>query len=98
MHGRPASRLGTIAKVEIDESLVRNVQLRGESFEVVDCRGVEPNGYGLLETLGVGISSGLGEIVLFSHRFHRASYWTRSDRVARRAEISRIVSLSSRSQ
>ena len=98
MHGRPPARDRTIAKIQIDQRLIRNVELAGEAFEILYRRRIEAHRHRLFQALSVGISLGLRKIVFFSHNFNRASYWARSDLVARRAEISRIVFLLSRSQ
>lgn len=98
MHSWPPTRDRTIAKIQVDQRLIWNIKLASEAFEILNCSHIESHRDGLLEALGIGISLSLGEIVLFSHCFHRASYWARSDLVARRADISRMVSPLSRSQ
>ena len=98
MHCRPPARDRAIAKIQVDERLIRNIELTGETLEILHRCRIESHCHGLLDALSVRISLGFGEIVLLSHCLHRASYWARSDLVARRAEISRIVFLLSRSQ
>src|SRR5690349_21319302 len=82
-----ASRERAIAEVVVNERLIRYLELIREALEVVDRGLIEAHGDGLLEALGVGVLLRLREIVFFPHRFHRASYWARSARVVRRAEI-----------
>src|SRR5580693_4786183 len=56
-----------VSQEQVDEVLIRHPQFGRHLFEVVDCRGVEADGHLTLELLGVGILTGLGEIVFFSH-------------------------------
>jgi hypothetical protein len=48
MRSRSSSRLSAISQVQIDQSLVGNVQLLRQRLEVVDGGIIEPNRYGLL--------------------------------------------------
>jgi len=98
LHTRAATGEGTITEIVIDQGLVGDLEFLGEALEIVHGGLVEPHRHGLLEALRVRIPLRLGEIVFLSHHFHRASYWARSDRVARRAEMRRIRSPSSSSQ
>ncbi len=77
MHRWTSSRYRAIAEVQVDERLVWYVQFTGETLEIFDSRFVQAHRHRLLEALRVRIRVGLGEIVLLSHRFHRASYWAR---------------------
>jgi len=98
LHTRSLPRQRALAQIQVDEGLVGDLELVGERLEVVERRLVESDRDRLLEALSVRTALRLGEIIFLSHRFHRASYWARSDRVARRAEISRRTSPPSRSQ
>jgi len=98
LHAWTALGRCTLAKVVIDQRLIRHVKFIGEVFEVRQSGLVQAHRDGLLELFCVWAALGLREIVLFSHRFHRAPYWARSDRVARRAEIRRMMWSASSSQ
>src|SRR6478609_4703427 len=92
VHRGAALGRGAVPQIEIDQGLVRHIKFVGKRTEILDRCSIEANRDGLLQPLGVRVSLALGKVVFLSHRFHRASYWARSDRVARRAEMTRIAS------
>src|SRR5262249_31911565 len=63
----PPVRSRAVAQVEIDEALVGDAHLLGDAFEVRDSVLVQPNGDLLLQLRGVGVLSGLGEVVFLAH-------------------------------
>src|SRR3989441_4462828 len=83
-----------IPKIQVDECLIGDPGARGQILEVFQGTRVKPNRDGLLESLHIWIGSGIGEIVLFSHCCHLASYPACSALVALRAEMSRITARS----
>lgn len=60
-------RRRAVAQVQVDEALVRNADLLGNRLEVVDRFLVQANGHLLLQSGSVGVLSGGGEVVFFSH-------------------------------
>src|SRR2546425_825945 len=85
----PAAR-GAVPQVKVDQRLVRHVELRREPLEVRNCRRIESDRNRLLETTGVGVPTGLREVIFAFHRCRLASYCWRSTLVAFRAEMMRM--------
>src|SRR5437899_7154211 len=83
-------------KVEVDQRLIANACFLCKAPEVLNRDLVKPNRHLLLQTSGIGIAFGVGEVVMLPHFVHLASYSSRSCRSARRAEMSRITSRSRR--
>src|SRR5229473_2752810 len=83
-----AAARSAVPQVEVDQRLVRHVELSRELLEIRHRRRVESDCNRLLETTGIGVPTGLREIVFASHR-HLASYCWRSTLVAFLAEMIR---------
>ena len=81
----------TLTQVEIEKRLLPNLRFLCHRLEVADGKGIEADGDGPLECRCVRIALALREVRGFFHRIHRASHWARSEGVARRAEIRRMV-------
>jgi len=62
----------TILEVPIDESLVGNVHIIRGILEVFQGIGINANGNGLLQLLGIGIWLGISKVVFF---FHGLDLW-----------------------
>src|SRR5262245_19705981 len=95
-HVELPARAGAVAQVEVDQALVRQLGLGGEALEVLDGVVVQADRDRALEALGVRVPLGLGEVVVGSHGVFLSRYCSRSRRLARRAEIMRMTSSSSR--
>ena len=56
-----------VAEVHVDQGLIGHTGLLAEVFEVGERRLIDPERDLLLQSFGVGVSAGLGEIVMLSH-------------------------------
>ena len=56
-----------VSQVEIDQILVRNTRLLRKALEIGNAILIQPNGDLLLQSLGVRILRGFGEIVFLPH-------------------------------
>src|SRR3989442_10856599 len=92
LQGRLPAARGAVPQVKVDQRLVRHVELRREPLEVRNCRRIESDRNRLLETTGVGVPTGLREVIFAFHRCRLASYCWRSTLVAFRAEMMRMMS------
>src|SRR5262249_234707 len=84
--------LGAVSKIHVDEGLVRHPHPFAEALEVGERRFLEPDGYLLLQSLCVGISTSLRKIIMLSHVRVPREYSARSDGSALRAEMILITS------
>src|SRR5258708_39426425 len=89
---------GAVAKVQVDQGLVRDSASLRDALKVLDSRRVEPDRNLLLQPFCVRIAACLGKIVFFPHRFNLCQYWACSTRVLLRTLMIRIVSPLSRRQ
>ena len=56
-----------IAKVQVDQALIRNSYLFGNTFEVANRILIQPYGYLLLQLRGVRIFARFCKVIFFSH-------------------------------
>ena len=67
MQFRPLLTFGAVPEEQVNQVLIRHVQIRRELFEVADGRRVKPDGHLALEAADVWVLAGLCEVVFGSH-------------------------------
>jgi hypothetical protein len=66
-HLQPPPACGAVSQIEIDQTLVRHLQLLRQPLEVGDRRFIQADGDRAFQRFGVRISSRLREVVFLSH-------------------------------
>jgi len=95
-HAQTSVAGSAVAKVEVDQSLVRNPCLLSQVLEVGNRGFIKPDRNPLLQAPGVRVLPSFRKIVFLPHGLHLRPYASRSFLLAFRAEINRMTSCASR--